>query len=92
VSIIEAVVSRVTEDRLMSAPKKAHRLKCPICGKPVEFFADPLGPFCSGRCKMVDLSRWLGEDYKFSEPLRPEHFAPFDAEPDEREPEDFEER
>ena len=29
---------------------------CPICGKPaVERFR----PFCSGRCKDVDLNRWL---------------------------------
>jgi endogenous inhibitor of DNA gyrase (YacG/DUF329 family) len=27
---------------------------------------------------MVDLGRWLGEDYKISEPLRPDHFAQFE--------------
>lgn len=57
---------------------KNHQLKCPICGKPVDFFADPLGPFCSSRCKMVDLGRWLGEDYKISEPLRPDHFQRYE--------------
>jgi endogenous inhibitor of DNA gyrase (YacG/DUF329 family) len=33
---------------------------CPICGKPaVERFR----PFCSGRCKDVDLNRWLSGVY-----------------------------
>jgi endogenous inhibitor of DNA gyrase (YacG/DUF329 family) len=29
---------------------------CPICGKPV---TERFRPFCSGRCKDVDLNRWL---------------------------------
>jgi endogenous inhibitor of DNA gyrase (YacG/DUF329 family) len=57
---------------------KKTKLKCPICGKETDFFADPLGPFCSTRCKMVDLGKWLGEEYKISEPLRPDHFAQFE--------------
>ena len=44
-------------------PEK-HQIKCPICGKPVEFFAEPLGPFCSDRCKMIDLGNWLSEAYR----------------------------
>jgi endogenous inhibitor of DNA gyrase (YacG/DUF329 family) len=63
----------------MSAP---HQIQCPICKKPVDFFADPQGPFCSSRCKMVDLGKWLGEEYRMSEPLRPEHFASFEDLPD----------
>ena len=35
-------------------------------------------PFCSERCKMADLGRWLGEEYRISEPLRPDHFAEFE--------------
>jgi endogenous inhibitor of DNA gyrase (YacG/DUF329 family) len=34
--------------------------KCPSCGKE----ADPKYlPFCSARCKNIDLGRWLGEKY-----------------------------
>jgi endogenous inhibitor of DNA gyrase (YacG/DUF329 family) len=55
-----------------------HQIKCPICGKPVEFFAEPVGPFCSDRCKLIDLGKWLGEEYRISEPLRPDHFAGFE--------------
>lgn len=43
-----------------------------------DFFTDPLGPFCSARCKTIDLGRWLGEDYRISEPLRPGHFTQFE--------------
>lgn len=59
-------------------PPEKHVPKCPICGRPVDFFAEPLGPFCSSRCKMVDLGKWLGEDYRISEPLRPDHFASYE--------------
>lgn len=47
-------------------------MKCPICGRETDFFADPLGPFCSVRCKQIDLGKWLNEEYRFSEPLRPD--------------------
>jgi endogenous inhibitor of DNA gyrase (YacG/DUF329 family) len=33
---------------------------CPICGKPA---AERFRPFCSGRCKDVDLNRWLSGVY-----------------------------
>lgn len=57
---------------------KAAKIKCPICGKENEFFADPVGPFCSKRCKLADLGAWLNEDYKISEPLRPDHFQEYE--------------
>jgi endogenous inhibitor of DNA gyrase (YacG/DUF329 family) len=62
---------------------KSTRITCPICGKENEYFAEPLGPFCSARCKMIDLGKWLGEDYRVSEPLRPDHFAEFENLDDE---------
>lgn len=51
---------------------------CPICQQPAVFFAEPVGPFCSNRCKMVDLGKWLNEEYIISEPLRPDHFEDLD--------------
>ena len=62
---------------IFPVPKPA-RIKCPICGKENDFFADPVGPFCSNRCRLVDLGKWFNEDYKVSEPLRPEHFAEYE--------------
>lgn len=39
---------------------------CAICEKPLEPNAaqnSPLYPFCSQRCKLVDLNRWFGGEY-----------------------------
>jgi endogenous inhibitor of DNA gyrase (YacG/DUF329 family) len=38
-------------------------LKCPTCGKPVEWKDNPSRPFCSERCKLIDFSRWANEEY-----------------------------
>ena len=38
-------------------------MKCPICGKPVEWKDNPFRPFCSERCKLVDLGRWVSDEY-----------------------------
>ena len=57
--------------------EKTKSLLCPVCGKPAEFNAPPVGFFCSERCKMIDLGKWLGEEYRISEPLRPDHFEEF---------------
>ncbi len=35
--------------------------KCPNCGAPT---VHDWRPFCSERCKMVDLGRWFGEVYR----------------------------
>jgi hypothetical protein len=34
--------------------------KCPICGKPA---TEASTPFCSERCRDVDLNRWLSGSY-----------------------------
>ena len=38
---------------------------CPICKAAVEKGRpeNPYAPFCSGRCKTIDLGRWLGGAY-----------------------------
>ncbi|MGB9712421.1 MAG: DNA gyrase inhibitor YacG [Dissulfurimicrobium sp.] len=36
---------------------------CPICGRPVRYEDNPFRPFCSRRCKMIDLGAWLKGDY-----------------------------
>jgi len=38
---------------------------CPICkGSTPEPDDNPFRPFCSERCKLVDLGNWLGEGYR----------------------------
>jgi endogenous inhibitor of DNA gyrase (YacG/DUF329 family) len=44
--------------------------RCPNCQKPVKEDAESR-PFCSARCKDVDLGRWLGEEYRISRPMTP---------------------
>jgi len=43
-------------------------VKCPICRKSVAWKGNPHRPFCSERCKLVDLGHWLSEDYRISVP------------------------
>ena len=42
------------------------RTTCPICSAamPADWSEYPDYPFCSPRCRMIDLGRWLGEDYR----------------------------
>jgi uncharacterized protein len=53
-------------------------VKCPTCRKEGPWFDAKWGPFCSERCKLIDLGQWLGEGHRISEPLRPEHFAGYE--------------
>jgi endogenous inhibitor of DNA gyrase (YacG/DUF329 family) len=56
---------------------KLNRVKCPTCKKAGDWFAGCYGPFCSKRCKLVDLGKWFGEENAISEPLRPDHLEEF---------------
>ena len=38
-------------------------VKCTICDRDMEPDG-PWHPFCSHKCKLVDLGRWLGESYR----------------------------
>ncbi len=49
----------------MAAPPK---LRCPICKKEVAY-DDPNMPFCSERCRMIDLGNWASEKYVISTPV-----------------------
>lgn len=43
------------------------QVKCPTCGRPVEWSeASPYRPFCSERCRLIDLGAWLSEERKIS--------------------------
>ncbi|MBD9513362.1 DNA gyrase inhibitor YacG [Pseudomonas nitroreducens] len=39
-------------------------VECPTCGAPVEWSAkSEFRPFCSHRCKLIDLGAWAAEDH-----------------------------
>lgn len=47
-------------------------LTCPICQTKVRYTSRdevPWRPFCSRRCKLIDLGRWLNEEYRIIEEL-----------------------
>jgi uncharacterized protein len=48
-------------------PKRL-KLRCPTCKKTVKS-ADPDFPFCSERCRLIDLGKWASGDYVISSPL-----------------------
>jgi endogenous inhibitor of DNA gyrase (YacG/DUF329 family) len=51
--------------------------RCPICGKPT---VAEHRPFCSRRCAIIDLGRWLKEDYRIPAAENPEATAEDDPE------------
>ena len=45
---------------------------CPICKQPAVLDkSNPWRPFCSERCKLLDLGKWLGGDYVIAGPSAP---------------------
>ena len=43
--------------------KKKIKVKCPHCKSEFEYYSSDYRPFCSKRCKMIDLGKWLDEGY-----------------------------
>lgn len=44
---------------------KARAVNCPQCGKPVVWDpANRFRPFCSERCRVIDLGAWATESYR----------------------------
>ncbi len=52
------------------APRK---VRCPACaGKSLYSAANPYRPFCSARCKGVDLGAWASEEFKLPDDTPPD--------------------
>ena len=49
------------------------RIICPTCKKITTREENPNRPFCSARCKLIDLGRWAGGEYRIpsEEPVEP---------------------
>ncbi|HJY80762.1 MAG TPA: DNA gyrase inhibitor YacG [Candidatus Binatia bacterium] len=39
-------------------------VKCPTCHTPVSWQGNPYRPFCSVRCRTLDLGSWADEAYR----------------------------
>jgi uncharacterized protein len=45
--------------------KSARTVNCPSCGHPAVFApSNPYRPFCSERCRLIDLGQWATESYR----------------------------
>ncbi|MBX3278260.1 MAG: DNA gyrase inhibitor YacG [Acidobacteria bacterium] len=40
--------------------------RCPQCRRETEWQDNPWRPFCSERCRIIDLGRWASEDYRIA--------------------------
>jgi endogenous inhibitor of DNA gyrase (YacG/DUF329 family) len=56
----------------------AARVKCPTCGRQTEWSeSTPFRPFCSERCRLIDLGAWLSEKRAIpGEPVAPANDEP----------------
>jgi endogenous inhibitor of DNA gyrase (YacG/DUF329 family) len=46
-------------------------MMCPLCKKVEVKLGDPDFPFCSERCRLIDLGNWASEKYVISSPAVP---------------------
>lgn len=50
----------------------ARLVNCPTCGKPVPWTSEStFRPFCSERCRNIDLGAWAAEEYRVPEQDKP---------------------
>lgn len=56
----------------MTQTAAARIVNCPTCGKPVPWTpASAFRPFCSERCRNIDLGAWAAEEYRVPEQEKP---------------------
>jgi len=66
------------------ARKRNLKLQCPICRKPIRI-KDEEFPFCSQRCRTIDLGKWASGAYVIASPVQDtgEGMADLSREPDD---------
>ena len=65
------------------ARKKVRSLRCPTCRK-IVLRTDPEFPFCSERCRLIDLGKWASGGYVISTPITDPENAGLDYPEDAR--------
>lgn len=70
------------------------KVPCPICGKMTEYSREnPWRPFCSERCKMIDLGEWDNDGYRIQgEPGSADRMSPEEFEDAARRADELRER
>jgi uncharacterized protein len=61
------------------------RVNCPTCHRETEWENNPHRPFCSDRCKLIDLGAWAEEKYRIPG-------SQLEPEPDDNDDDDQEKR
>lgn len=57
----------------MQAVTKPRQVNCPSCGTATEFSsANPDRPFCSERCRLMDLGDWAAEKFRIPDTTPPD--------------------
>jgi len=59
-------------------------MRCPICRKVVQPDGEFI-PFCSDRCRIIDLGNWASEKYTISTPVDPQTLEEIPIEEDDSE-------
>ena len=49
-------------------------MRCPICNHEARREGNPYRPFCSERCKLIDLDNWLSGRYRIPSPAERQGF------------------
>lgn len=48
-----------------TTPNTIRQAPCPTCGKPVRWTVEArYRPFCSDRCRLIDLGEWASESFR----------------------------
>jgi endogenous inhibitor of DNA gyrase (YacG/DUF329 family) len=63
--------------------KRIRSLRCPTCKK-IVLRNDPEFPFCSDRCRLIDLGKWASGGYVISTPITDPEEAGLNYTPDDR--------
>jgi len=45
---------------------KERKIICPVCRKASPWDGNDFRPFCSARCRLIDLGKWASEDYRIA--------------------------
>ncbi|HYG21878.1 MAG TPA: DNA gyrase inhibitor YacG [Verrucomicrobiae bacterium] len=51
------------------------QVRCPHCRRVGNWLEAKSAPFCSSRCKLLDLGKWLNQEHAISSPLREENLS-----------------
>ena len=62
----------------MSSSREIKNFPCPRCGQASQWQDNAFRPFCSERCKVIDLGAWASDAYRLptqdsSSEITPEH-------------------